>query len=192
MPRPLAPVAGTWYHVVGVCDETNGVIVLYVNGVSNSAAAITPNSGLLNATNDTACPPANFVSIGSRTSSLTVTSMALGNGGFVQDVALYNYPLSAAQVAAHYQASGLLPSINATPTNIVATVTNNLLYLTWPLDHTGWQLQALTNTVHVGIMTNVPVGNNWANYNPSTTVNQVAIPINLTNGTVFYRLIYNP
>jgi hypothetical protein len=60
--------------------------------------------------------------------------------------------------------------------------------LTWPLDHKGWQLQAQTNSVKVGISTN------WANYNPSTgpstATNQVAIPIVLTNGTVFYRLTY--
>jgi hypothetical protein len=78
--------------------------------------------------------------------------------------------------------------VPTTPIPIVATVTNNVLYLTWPLNYTGWQLQAQTNPVSVGISTN------WANYNPATglsaTTNQVAIPINLTNGTVFYRLTY--
>jgi autotransporter-associated beta strand protein len=76
--------------------------------------------------------------------------------------------------------------ISMTPTNIMSAITNNLLYLSWPANHTGWQLQAQTNKVSVGI------NSNWANYNPSTTTNQVAIPINLTNGTVFYRLIYTP
>jgi hypothetical protein len=74
--------------------------------------------------------------------------------------------------------------VNPNPTNIVATVTNSTLYLTWPTDHIGWQLQAQTNSVIKGISAN------WVNYNPSTGVNQVAIPINLTNGTVFYRLTY--
>jgi len=78
----------------------------------------------------------------------------------------------------------LVSPVNANPTNIVATVTNNNLYLTWPVDHTGWQLQAQTNSVGKGISTN------WANYNPSTGTNQVVIPVNLTNGTVFYRLTY--
>jgi hypothetical protein len=68
----------------------------------------------------------------------------------------------------------------------VFSVTNNLLYLKWPADHTGWQLQAQTNKTSVGISTN------WANYSPSTGTNQVAIPINLTNGTVFFRLLYTP
>jgi hypothetical protein len=78
----------------------------------------------------------------------------------------------------------LISPVNPNPTNIMATVTNSTLYLTWPADHIGWQLQAQTNSVSKGI------GANWANYNPSTGVNQVAIPINLTNGTVFYRLTY--
>jgi hypothetical protein len=79
-----------------------------------------------------------------------------------------------------------LSVVNPNPTNIVTTVTNNNLYLTWPTDHTGWQLQAQTNSPGVGISTN------WANYNPSTGTNQVVLPINLTNGTVFFRLILQP
>ena len=78
----------------------------------------------------------------------------------------------------------LVNPVNTNPTNIVVTLTNNNLYLTWPVDHTGWQLQAQTNPVGVGISTN------WANLNPSTGTNQVAVPITLTNGTVFYRLVY--
>jgi hypothetical protein len=75
---------------------------------------------------------------------------------------------------------------NPSPTNIMATVVGTNLDLSWPVDHTGWQLQAQTNKVSKGISTN------WANFNPSTGADQVVIPINLTNGTVFYRLIYTP
>ncbi len=66
--------------------------------------------------------------------------------------------------------------------SIAATVTNGVLYLTWPVANLGYQLQAQTNPVSKGLSTN------WANYNPSTGTNRVVIPINLTNGTVFYRL----
>jgi Concanavalin A-like lectin/glucanases superfamily len=186
----VTPVVGSWYHLVGVCNESNSLVILYVDGVSNIATAVTLNSGILSST-DTVETAANYVSIGSRTSSSSVTNMNLGNSGLIQDVALYNYPLSAAKILAHYQASGLyVVPINPNPTNIVTSVTNGVLYLKWPTDHTGWQLQALTNSVNAGIATNVPIGNNWANYNPSTGTNLVAIPINLTNGTVFYRLTY--
>ncbi|MGH7940835.1 MAG: hypothetical protein ACREE6_15540, partial [Limisphaerales bacterium] len=80
----------------------------------------------------------------------------------------------------------LISPINPNPTNIVSTVTNNTLYLTWPADHTGWQLQAQTNSVSVGI------GTNWVDVAGSTTTNQIAVPINPANGVVFYRLIYTP
>ncbi len=74
--------------------------------------------------------------------------------------------------------------INTNPTNIVFGVTNKQLYLTWPADHTGWQLQAQTNKLSVGI------GTNWVNVTGSAGTNQVVVPINLTNGSVFYRLVY--
>ncbi len=79
-----------------------------------------------------------------------------------------------------------VPAVNANPTNLVFAATNHVLTLSWPADHTGWQLQSQTNNLSVGINTN------WVNVAGSTATNQVVIPINLTNGSVFYRLIYTP
>ncbi|MGH7939484.1 MAG: MBG domain-containing protein, partial [Limisphaerales bacterium] len=76
------------------------------------------------------------------------------------------------------------PSLN--PTNIVFAVTNNVMTLSWPEDHFGWTLQAQTNSLAVGISTN------WVNVANSTTTNQVAMPVDPNNGTVFYLLIYAP
>jgi autotransporter-associated beta strand protein len=75
-------------------------------------------------------------------------------------------------------------AVNSSATNILFSVTNNQLYLTWPSDHTGWTLQAQTNSLAVGISTN------WVNVAGSTGTNQIVVPINLTNGSVFYRLVY--
>lgn len=76
-------------------------------------------------------------------------------------------------------------SVNLNPTNILFSVTGgNQLTLSWPLDHTGWTLQAQTNTVSVGISTN------WVDVSASSATNKLIIPINLTNGSVFYRLLY--
>jgi hypothetical protein len=72
--------------------------------------------------------------------------------------------------------------INANPTNILSSFTNEQLTLSWPADHKGWQLQAQTNSLSVGLSTN------WVNVAGTTGTNQVVIPISLTNGTVFYRL----
>ncbi|HUA65703.1 MAG TPA: hypothetical protein VME24_07640 [Alphaproteobacteria bacterium] len=77
-------------------------------------------------------------------------------------------------------------TVNSNPTNIVFSVSGNHLTLSWPADHTGWELEMQTNSLSVGINTN------WVPDPASTTVDSVVIPINLTNGTVFYRLVYPP
>jgi autotransporter-associated beta strand protein len=74
--------------------------------------------------------------------------------------------------------------VNLTPTNIVTSLTNGILTLSWPSDHTGWRLQTQTNSLAVGI------GTNWFDVVGATTTNQVNVTMNLTNGTVFFRLIY--
>jgi hypothetical protein len=58
------------------------------------------------------------------------------------------------------------------------------LTLTWPADHIGWELQVQTNNLSNGL------GTNWVNVSGSTTTDQVSIPMNPTNGCVFYRLVY--
>ena len=75
-------------------------------------------------------------------------------------------------------------TINPNPTNIVFGVTNGTLTLSWPVDHTGWRLQAETNALSAGLN-----GNTWADVAGSTNVNSLAIPVDANNGTVFYRLI---
>jgi hypothetical protein len=74
--------------------------------------------------------------------------------------------------------------VNLNPTNIVFATTNNQLALSWPSDHVGWQLQVQANSVSVGLSTN------WVDLPGSAGTNQVFVPINLTNGSVFYRLVY--
>jgi fibronectin type 3 domain-containing protein len=74
--------------------------------------------------------------------------------------------------------------INTTPTNLVTTVSGNQLTLTWPADHTGWTLQAQTNTLTTGVTTN------WFDVDGSSTTNQVTITIDPNSPTVFYRMKY--
>jgi autotransporter-associated beta strand protein len=73
--------------------------------------------------------------------------------------------------------------ISTAPTNITFSVSGTTLTLSWPLDHTGWTLQAQTNAPGAGI------GTNWSVVPGSASLNQVVIPINRANGSVFYRLI---
>ena len=105
--------------------------------------------------------------------------------GEMDEVAVFNYPLSSSQLnQLFFAATNIVSSVITTPTKIVFSVSANQLTLSWPADHTGWQLQAQTNSLSVGISTN------WVDVANSSTTNQVIIPIGLTNGCVFYRLVY--
>ena len=59
----------------------------------------------------------------------------------------------------------------------------NQFQLNWPADHTGWQLQSQTNSLAVGL------GTNWVNMTGSAQTNLVPVPLNTTNGAVFFRLV---
>lgn len=92
-----------------------------------------------------------------------------------------------AGLAYHFDpASGLLSIVTQTyasnPTNIIATVSGNSLTLSWPADHTGWILQAQTNSLGSGLSTG------WLDVAGSDASNTNIITINPTNPTVFYRL----
>jgi hypothetical protein len=111
-----------------------------------------------------------------------------GGDGFVGDISeidIYGGVLSASQIkniesqlAANYGISA------ASLPKVTNTVTAHSLKLSWPADHTGWTLEAQTNSAHVGI------GTNWVPVASSTTTNSVVIPIVPGNADVFYRLQY--
>lgn len=86
---------GRWHHLVGVCDQAHGFLYLYVDGASNASGTITNTAGILSS-------PVP-VSIGSRQSG-TAAVHDLQFVGTIDEVAIYNKALSAAQVLAHYQA----------------------------------------------------------------------------------------
>jgi hypothetical protein len=57
------------------------------------------------------------------------------------------------------------------------------LQISWPADHTGWQLQSQTNNLTSGL------GTNWVNMPASMQTNQMTVPLNSANGSVFFRLM---
>jgi hypothetical protein len=81
----------TWQHVVGVCDESHGVMYLYVNGVQNAVTNI--SNGIQMGTSP--------ISIGSRQPDFRSTYTANFTGS-IDEVAIYNHALSAAQVQNHF------------------------------------------------------------------------------------------
>lgn len=108
-----------WHHVVGVCDQANGHIYLYVDGQLVNLSSgfgtglITPGNGIMS----TPVP----MSIGAKQGNDTSGNY---NGqwiGEIDEVAIYNYALSSSQVLNHYYAAGIAPTIvSAPPRNISA------------------------------------------------------------------------
>jgi autotransporter-associated beta strand protein len=78
----------------------------------------------------------------------------------------------------------LVAPIATNPTNITAVVSGNQYQLSWPVSHTGWRLEAQTNSLNVGL------SSNWATVAGSTATNQISVPINPAHGSVFFRLVY--
>ncbi|MGC3960057.1 MAG: autotransporter-associated beta strand repeat-containing protein [Verrucomicrobiota bacterium] len=106
----IVPKDSVWHHVVGVCDQPNGAVRLYVDGVAVASASIPTNGGILAATSP--------MSIGARYSSAAaMANNTLDNQfyGYVNDVAIYNTALSASQIQAHYFAAGIAPTITSQP-----------------------------------------------------------------------------
>ncbi|HEU5396159.1 MAG TPA: glycosyl hydrolase family 28 protein [Verrucomicrobiae bacterium] len=80
--------------------------------------------------------------------------------------------------------AGAAPLPSSQPTNVAVQLSGNQLVLTWPQDHIGWRLQIQTNNLASGL------GTNWTDVPAATTTNQVPVPINPTNGSVFLRMVY--
>jgi hypothetical protein len=95
---------GNWHHLAGVCDESNGVVHLYVDGRDNADATISPGTALLAAPSGSA-PGAYLISIGSRAGTKTSTSFNNQFVGNVDEVAIFDYALNASQIQALYAAA---------------------------------------------------------------------------------------
>jgi fibronectin type 3 domain-containing protein len=111
--------------------------------------------------------------------SVTFTNTGLTNGtAYFYVVSAWNSfgeSTNSTQVSAR-------PTSSA-PVAISATNAPGQLRISWPADHTGWQLQSQTNNLASGLDTN------WVNVSCSAQTNQMLVPLNATNGAVFYRLV---
>lgn len=86
---------GSWQHVVGVYNDTSGQLLIYVNGELTGSGATRP------------------VGVRASAADVTIGSKHLGNDpafdasfiGQIDDVAIYNFALSAEEIQAHYSAT---------------------------------------------------------------------------------------
>ena len=126
-----------WHFIVGVCDEANGAIDLYFDGRLVASASMPVQGGIDNS----ATVP---LIIGARTSA--ATGVAPGNEqffGFLNDLAIYNYAFTPAQVLAQYDSAGIAPYFAQEP-----VVTTNID-------------QATTLTVPTTVIGSAPLSYQW-------------------------------
>lgn len=112
-----------WHHVVGVCDQANGAIRLYVDGKSQGSGSIAPGTGLLSL-------PSSYPVVIAAQASQGLGSFTGPTNAFMSQVAFYDYALTASQIASNYAAATYVaPTISAvlSGTNLVVTYTGTLL-----------------------------------------------------------------
>lgn len=100
---------GNWHHLAGICDESNGMVHLYVDGVDRADGSMWPGMALLETSGGDA-PGDPAISIGSRSGSMTAPSLNNQFDGTIDDVAVFPSALTAAQMETLYAAP---PSITS-------------------------------------------------------------------------------
>ena len=133
------PQDQAWHHLVGVCNESNGFVAFYIDGGLVGTNTISPTSGILSSTRN--------MLIGSRPSNGTTNNNDLNFYGYMQDVAVYPYALSAQQVLNHYDAAEVPATILRQPTNTVASYGGSAVFSitadgTLPIGYQWWDANA--------------------------------------------------
>jgi hypothetical protein len=147
-------------------DKVVGLNIVTFNGAL-TVTSIAGTSAVTNGTTLQLFSAANYLG------AFTATNLPVLGGGWGWDTSMLG--------------SGTLKivaAVSTTPTNLTFAAVGNTLNISWPATHTGWRLEAQTNSVNVGI------SNNWFTVPGSATTNQIFMPLNPANGAVFYRLIY--
>jgi cellulose 1,4-beta-cellobiosidase len=121
-----------------------------------------------------------YTVIATNISTLTYTNTGLNAGTTYCYVvsATNSYGESANSVEASAQ------TVATTVPQLNFSYNNGQIQFNWPSDHLGWRLEAQTNSPGTGL------GTNWFTVSGSTATNQIFIPIDTANGSVFFRLAY--
>jgi hypothetical protein len=117
------------------------------------------------------------------TAIATNASVAFTNSGLANGT-LYYFVVSAVNASGESTNSTEVSARPTSSASVAISVTNlpGQLLFGWPADHTGWQLQAQTNTLTSGL------GTNWVNVTGADQTNQMSVPLDSMNCSVFFRL----
>jgi len=85
----------------------------------------------------------------------------------------------------HVDGSIIVQTVTAPPTAPTLNVSSSSSNLQFSWTGSGFKLQAQTNSLSVGI------SNNWGDY-PGGGTSGVTVPVNVANGSVFFRLVSTP
>ena len=179
-----------------ICDASTGNALSLIksgsgtqnlNGANNYNGNTTVNGGTL-AFSQTTLPTNGIVTVtNGAVLGLNFTGTNRVGGIVLNGVTKTPGVYNAANSAPYLAGTGSLQIATPVATNATSIsfgTSGGTLTLSWPSDHTGWQLQSQTNSLNTGL------GTNWMNVPNSNVTNQFAAPIVFTNGSVFYRLTY--
>ena len=159
----------------------SNTFVYYATNAYGASPSVTITNANLNATNRLIYKGTTNVLASGVTSSALVLTLGQTNVLQVQVTAQDGVTLQSYMVAVTE-----LPN-QASPPNLIASVTGGTMNLSWRPDRLGYRLLMQTNNLNLGLSIN---SNDWGTVPGSTTTNLLAIPIVTTNLDEYYRLIY--
>ncbi len=122
-----------------------------------------------------------------QTIATNIAVLAYSDGGLT-DGTVYYYVVSGVNSAGESTNSGAVSAqpVSMTSPQLGFVAGNNQVQLNWPQDHLGWSLQVQTNAPSAGL------GTNWVIVPFSVATNRMTFPTDPANGSVFFRLVYQP
>jgi fibronectin type 3 domain-containing protein len=121
-----------------------------------------------------------YTTIASNLTELAYTDSGLAGG------AIYYYVVTATNTFGESGNSveASAQTVSTIPPQLVIVTGGGQARLSWPMDHLGWRLEMQTNSLNAG------PGANWVTVSGSVMTNQVFVPVNPANDSVFFRLAY--
>jgi len=111
---------GSWHHLAGVCDEAHGYVALYIDGLLIGTNTIGTNSGIL--------ASSQGMKIGARPAGTDPNAAGNQFAGYIDDVSVYNYALSGAQVLAHFNSANIPAKVVVQPVNVTASQNGTAIF----------------------------------------------------------------